>query len=173
VTLSYSRWVSDRIEETDLSGYARERAEEALQSDPALTALWEAQNAADDRQSTLRTTTAGPVPEAPKTVEALADARRACCDALTELSQTVLTEAMAETVGGHSIRLDRARNLNPCPECEEPTEGFYLGTTERRGESVVGWVCGHCETVVEESGVSETLRVADDLEPVEQALDDR
>ena len=141
MTLSFDSWVRDEVEERDLDGYAREAVEEALLGDSTLSTLWQAQYAADDRQSRLR----DPSHDDP-VVEALVEARRATDEALDQLADEVVDDAVRTEVGGHSVDLRHARRLD-CPACEEQqVEAYYLG----HADDVVGWVCGHCEAVVEE-----------------------
>jgi len=140
MTLSFETWVSDRIDEERIDGYARQRAEEELLSDPTLEALWRASYAADDRQSGLQTQRDEEAVEG--VIDALVASRRACDDALEILADRVLWETITDVeIGDHVVDLWRSTKID-CPHCEESVEAYHVGDSE----DSVAWVCGHCET---------------------------
>jgi len=155
MTLSFETWVSDRIDEERIDGYARQRAEEELLSDPTLEALWRASYAADDRQSGLQTQRDEEAVEG--VIDALVASRRACDDALEILADRVLWETITDVeIGDHVVDLWRSTWID-CPHCEESFKAYYVGHS---GDSVA-WVCGHCETTLLEDSETGEITEAD------------
>ncbi|WP_135823002.1 eL43 family ribosomal protein [Halostella litorea] len=142
MSLSFGAWVWEFVDDRDLTGYARERAEEELVNDETLRALWKAQYAADDRQGNLRTFDG----DEPAAVGHLAEARRACNEAIGVLAERVVRDTLDAEVHGHSVDLRQSTRLD-CPGCgESDVEAYHLG----HADGVAGWVCGHCGATVEQ-----------------------
>lgn len=161
---AYSRWVTGFVDRNDLDGYARERVEEELESDPTLTALWGAMGEADDRESALRTFDDD---EPTDVIDTLGTARRSCDDALEQLAFQVMKKTLKTEVHGYNVDLMHKRELD-CPGCgEDGVEAYYLGTASVKiagsDRDAAGWVCGHCgETLVED--LEETIILRDSPE---------